>query len=106
VAPATPLPGWFVGFSCTGHRLVLALLVVLVILAILLVTGTIWEFELERLLTETRAVQTPFHTLVGGITLFVSCVGEPTAGGPSVPDKSHLRMQAHRPLATGDNLMR
>jgi hypothetical protein len=45
-----------------------------VILLLLLAVGTTWEFEMERLVTETRAVQTLFNTLLGGIILFVSVV--------------------------------
>lgn len=57
-----------------GDRRVLALLTVLIILTTLLTIGTVWEFEMERLVTETRAVQTLFNTLLGGIILFISVV--------------------------------
>jgi len=57
-----------------GDRRVLALATTLVILAALLAVGTVWEFEMERLVTETLAVQTLFNTLLGGIILFVSVV--------------------------------
>ena len=57
-----------------GDRRVLALVTTIVILVALLVVGTLWEFEMERLVTETRAVQTLFNTLLGGLILFVSVV--------------------------------
>lgn len=57
-----------------GNRVLFALLLSLTILAFLMVVGTIWEFEMERLVTETRAVQTIFNTLLGGTILFVSVV--------------------------------
>ncbi|WP_336001844.1 hypothetical protein [Halorientalis halophila] len=57
-----------------GDRRVLALVTLLVILTTLLFVGSVWEFEMERLVTETRAVQTLFNTLLGGIILFVSVV--------------------------------
>ena len=57
-----------------GDRRVLALVTIIVILSALLIVGTVWEFEMERLVTETRAVQTLFNTLLGGIILFVSVV--------------------------------
>ncbi len=43
-------------------------------LAVLLGVGTVWEIEMERLVNETRAVQSLFNTLLGGIILFVSVV--------------------------------
>ncbi|WP_218644793.1 hypothetical protein [Natronomonas gomsonensis] len=58
----------------SGDRRVLALVTEVVILLALLMVGTVWEFEMERLVTETRAVQTLFNTLLGGIILFVSVV--------------------------------
>jgi len=72
--PGTRSPGWFGGCSCpeidecshSSHEIV--------ILVALLTVGTVWEFEMERLVTETRAVQTLFNTLLGGIILFVSVV--------------------------------
>ena len=57
-----------------GDRRVLALVTTIVILVALLAVGTLWEFEMERLVTETRAVQTLFNTLLGGLILFVSVV--------------------------------
>lgn len=57
-----------------GDRRAMTLLLSAGILVTLLVVGTVWEFEMERLVTETRAVQTLFNTLLGGIILFVSVV--------------------------------
>ena len=57
-----------------GNRRQIALLLSVLILLSLLVVGTTWEFEMERLVTETRAVQTLFNTLLGGVILFVSVV--------------------------------
>lgn len=58
----------------TGSRLQITLLLLAVILLALLTVGTLWELEMEILVTETRAVQTMFNTLLGGIILFVSVV--------------------------------
>ncbi|WP_202614477.1 hypothetical protein [Halostella litorea] len=69
--PASRLVRWVL---LTGDRRVLALVTEVVILSALLAVGTVWEFEMERLVTETRAVQTLFNTLLGGIILFVSVV--------------------------------
>ena len=69
--PVTWLIRWVLLY---GDRRVITLVTVIVILLMLLVVGTIWEFEMERLVTETRAVQTLFNTLLGGIILFVSVV--------------------------------
>ncbi len=57
-----------------GNRRVLSLFLSIVILGLLLSVGSIWEFEMERLVVETRAVQTLFNTLLGGVILFVSVV--------------------------------
>lgn len=57
-----------------GDRRILTIVTTAAILATLLTVGTVWEFEMERLVTETRAVQTLFNTLLGGIILFVSVV--------------------------------
>lgn len=57
-----------------GNRRQLALVLSVVILLSLLAVGSTWEFEMERLVTETRAVQTLFNTLLGGVILFVSVV--------------------------------
>ena len=40
----------------------------------LLVAGVLWPFEMQDLLTETRAVQTLFNTLLSGTILLVSIV--------------------------------
>jgi hypothetical protein len=69
--PVTAVVRWVLLY---GDRRTLALVTTLVILSALLVVGTVWEFEMERLVIETRAVQTLFNTLLGGIILFVSVV--------------------------------
>ena len=58
----------------TGSRRSLTLLLSMLVLGVLLVVGTVWEIEMERLVNETRAVQSLFNTLLGGIILFVSVV--------------------------------
>ena len=58
----------------SGSRRLLTLLLSILVLAILLTVGTVWEFEMEVLVNETRAVQSLFNTLLGGIILFVSVV--------------------------------
>ncbi len=40
----------------------------------ILAIGTIWPFEMQRLLTETAAVETVLNTFLGGIILLVSIV--------------------------------
>lgn len=67
--PATDPARWFL---LSGSRIQLSVLLSLAILIILLVVGTMWELEMERLVGETRAVQTLFNTLLGGLILFVS----------------------------------
>ena len=58
----------------TGSRRTLTLLLSVLVLGALLAVGTVWELEMERLVNETRAVQSLFNTLLGGIILFVSVV--------------------------------
>jgi hypothetical protein len=58
----------------SGSRLHVTFLLLVLILVALLIVGTLWELEMETLVTETRAVQTMFNTLLGGIILFVSVV--------------------------------
>ncbi|WP_332899355.1 hypothetical protein [Haladaptatus sp. CMSO5] len=57
-----------------GNRRWIALFLSALIFCFLLGVGAIWEFEMERLVVETRAVQTLFNTLLGGVILFVSVV--------------------------------
>lgn len=57
-----------------GNRLaVTGALLTLVFVTVMLV-GTLWTFEMRRLLTETAAVQTILNTLLSGIILLVSIV--------------------------------
>lgn len=58
----------------TGSRRSPTLLLSVLVLGVLLAVGTVWEIEMERLVNETRAVQSLFNTLLGGIILFVSVV--------------------------------
>ena len=44
------------------------------VFAALILMGTVWTFEMQRLLTETPAVQTILNTLLSGIILLVSIV--------------------------------
>ncbi|MFC7046514.1 hypothetical protein ACFQH6_14875 [Halobacteriaceae archaeon GCM10025711] len=57
-----------------ANRGVLTLLIEFVIFAGLIAVGTVWEFEVQVLVTETLAVQTLFNTLLGGMILLVSIV--------------------------------
>ncbi|WP_254535459.1 hypothetical protein [Halomarina litorea] len=66
-----PVVRWFL---LDGDRRVVALSLSFVVLVVLVVAGTVWELEMERLVSETRAVQTLFNTFLGGIILFVSVV--------------------------------
>ncbi|MDX1748202.1 MAG: hypothetical protein R3324_19885, partial [Halobacteriales archaeon] len=56
-----------------NRNAVTAALVSIVYASIMLV-GTVYTFEMQRLLTETGAVQTLLNTLLGGIILLVSIV--------------------------------
>lgn len=58
----------------SGDRRTVTLLLCALILLALLVLGTVWDIEMETLVNETRAVQSLFNTLLGGIILFVSVV--------------------------------
>ena len=48
-------------------------LLTFVFVAIMLI-GTVWTFEMQRVLTETRAVETILNTLMSGVILLVSIV--------------------------------
>lgn len=61
-------------FLITGNRQSITLVLSGAVFVILLTAGTVWDFEMERLITETRAVQEMLNTLLGGIILFVSVV--------------------------------
>lgn len=58
----------------SGSRRSITLLLSTLILVSLLAVGSVWELEMERLVNETRAVQSLFNTLLGGVILFVSVV--------------------------------
>lgn len=58
----------------SGSRVMLTLLLSVLIFVVLLVVGTVWRLEMGQLVQETRAVQSLFATLLGGIILFVSVV--------------------------------
>lgn len=55
-------------------RRTITLLLSTLIFVALLAVGSVWELEMEILVTETRAVQSLFNTLLGGVILFVSVV--------------------------------
>lgn len=57
-----------------GSRRLITLLLSAIILLWILLVGTVWDFEMETLVRETRAVQTLLNTLLGGTILFVSVV--------------------------------
>lgn len=71
IGPVDSAVGWVLLF---GNRRWIAALISALVFGSLLVVGTVWEFEMETLVTETRAVQTLFNTLLGGVILFVSVV--------------------------------
>ena len=57
-----------------GNRYaILGALLTLVFAAIMLI-GTVWTFQMQQVLTETRAVETILNTLLSGIILLVSIV--------------------------------
>lgn len=72
--PAGPISRLVQWIFLYGDRRVIGLLTSIIILISIVVVGTVWKFEMERLVTETRAVQALFNTLLGGIILFVSVV--------------------------------
>lgn len=57
-----------------GDRLAVAAGLLLLVFASIVVTGFIWTFEMQRLLTETDTVQTILNTFMSGIILLVSIV--------------------------------
>lgn len=57
-----------------GDRYAVAAALLSITFAAILVIGTIWTFEIQRLLTETAAVQTILNTFLSGIILLVSIV--------------------------------
>lgn len=61
-------------FLLDGHRIAVASALLAAIFASLLTVGSIWTFEMQRLLTETATVERLFNTILGGIILLVSIV--------------------------------
>jgi len=57
-----------------GSRNAVSVLLILLVFITLMLSGIIWPFELQRLLSETQAVQTILNTLLSGIILLVSIV--------------------------------
>lgn len=57
-----------------GDRRAVTLALSAIIFSLLVGIGTIWPFEMQNLLNETRSVQTLFNTLLNGVILFVSVV--------------------------------
>lgn len=57
-----------------GDRLHVTVLVQVVVFLSLLAVGSTWRFELLDLVTEQRAIQALFNTLLGGVILLVSVV--------------------------------
>lgn len=57
-----------------GNRYAVTAALLLATFGTILVVGSIWTFEIQRLLTETGAVQTLLNSLLSGIILLVSIV--------------------------------
>lgn len=57
-----------------GERWKVSLVFLVAVAMLLTVIGTVWPFEMRRLVTETNTVQTLFNTLLSGIILLVSIV--------------------------------
>lgn len=57
-----------------GNRLAVTGALLTLVFGSLLAIGTLWTFEMQRLLTETLAVQTILNTFLSGIILLVSIV--------------------------------
>ena len=57
-----------------GNRYSVIVALLLSVFTANLLIGTLWTFEMQRLLTETAAVQTLLNTFLGGIILLVSIV--------------------------------
>jgi hypothetical protein len=57
-----------------GNRLAVTATLLVFVFGTVMLTGTVWTFEMQRLLTETAAVQTVLNTLLSGIILLVSIV--------------------------------
>lgn len=57
-----------------GHRFAVSAALLTLVFVSLVVMGSVWTFELQRILTETQAIQTILNTLLSGIILLVSIV--------------------------------
>lgn len=57
-----------------GNRRHVAVLLLAFVYGVLLVAGTLWPFEMERLLTEESTVRDLLNTLLSGVILLVSIV--------------------------------
>jgi hypothetical protein len=57
-----------------GNRATVTLSLLLFTFVAMLISGMAWTFEMQKLLTETQAVQTLLNTLLSGIILLVSIV--------------------------------
>jgi len=57
-----------------AHRLAVTGALLTLVFGVLMVVGTVWPFEMQRLLTETSAVQTVLNTFLSGMILLVSIV--------------------------------
>jgi len=57
-----------------GNRHAITGALLTLVFAALVILGTVWTFEMQRLLTETDSVQTLLNTLLSGIILLVSVV--------------------------------
>lgn len=57
-----------------GNRLAIVSALLTFVFGSLMAAGTVWPFEMQRLLTETSTVQTVLNTFLSGIILLVSIV--------------------------------
>lgn len=62
-----------------GNRLAVIGALLIGVFATIIVIGSIWTFQIERVLTETETVQTLLNTLLSGIILLVSIVASISA---------------------------
>lgn len=81
-----------------GNRLAVTGALLTFVFGSLLAIGMLWTFEMQRLLTETSAVQTILNTFLGGIILLVSIVVSINSTVLSY-DLSSIRTQDERMVA-------